>query len=150
MNPPTAQEARDVLASCIGSVSKKDFDFLFTYIDHSEKREESLDTLLSVIGLTPIAGNKQALQEAVDLAIRTLRPNKAALDEWEYYKRQNKDPEDVWIRRINAQNKVECWYLDAEGNEMWGFETCSSHEIHEMRSESGRWKRFTPEEGGES
>ena len=30
--------------------------------------EEALDTLTLVVGLTPIAGNKEALQEAVDIA----------------------------------------------------------------------------------
>ncbi len=33
---------------------------------------EALDTLSLVVGLTPIAGNKEALQEAMDLARATL------------------------------------------------------------------------------
>ena len=40
------------------------------------ERDEALETLhclLAVIGLTPIAGNKQALQEAVDLGFAVLR-----------------------------------------------------------------------------
>lgn len=35
--------------------------------------EEMIDTLTHVIGLTPIAGNKDALQEALDLARKTLK-----------------------------------------------------------------------------
>lgn len=33
-----------------------------------KRLEEALDTLTLVVGLTPIAGNKEALQEAVDIA----------------------------------------------------------------------------------
>lgn len=41
----------------------------------SEKKmlREALDTLTLIIGLTPILGNKEALQEAFDLARKTLK-----------------------------------------------------------------------------
>ena len=44
------------------------------------ERDEALETLhclLAVIGLTPIAGNKQALQEAVDLGFAVLQKRRA-------------------------------------------------------------------------
>jgi hypothetical protein len=42
------------------------------YKERDEARE-ALDCLLAVIGLTPIAGNKKALQEAVDQCLVVLR-----------------------------------------------------------------------------
>jgi len=39
-----------------------------------ERLTEALDTLTAVIGLTPIAGNRDALQEAFDLARKALKP----------------------------------------------------------------------------
>ena len=39
-----------------------------------ERLREALDTLTLVVGLTPIAGNKEALQEAYDLARKALNP----------------------------------------------------------------------------
>ena len=38
-----------------------------------ERLEEALDTLTLVVGLTPIAGNKDALQEAMDIARSELK-----------------------------------------------------------------------------
>jgi hypothetical protein len=38
-----------------------------------DEAREALDCLLAVIGLTPIAGNKKALQEAVDQGLVVLR-----------------------------------------------------------------------------
>lgn len=38
-----------------------------------KRLEEALDTLTLVVGLTPIAGNKEALQEALDLARAELK-----------------------------------------------------------------------------
>jgi hypothetical protein len=38
-----------------------------------DEAREALDCLLAVIGLTPIAGNKKALQEAVDQCLVVLR-----------------------------------------------------------------------------
>ena len=37
--------------------------------------EEALDTLTLVVGLTPIAGNKDALQEAMNIARSELKSN---------------------------------------------------------------------------
>jgi hypothetical protein len=37
-----------------------------------ERLRDALDTLTAVVGLTPIAGNKEALQEAFDLARKAL------------------------------------------------------------------------------
>jgi cell division septum initiation protein DivIVA len=42
-----------------------------------KRLEEALDCLTLVVGLTPIAGNKDALQEAVDLARAALRAKEA-------------------------------------------------------------------------
>ena len=42
------------------------------YKERDEARE-ALDCLLAVIGLTPIAGNKEALQDAVDQGLVVLR-----------------------------------------------------------------------------
>lgn len=39
-----------------------------------ERLREALDTLTLVVGLTPIAGNKEALQEAFNLARKALNP----------------------------------------------------------------------------
>jgi len=44
-----------------------------------KRLEEALDTLTLVVGLTPVAGNKDALQEAVDLARAALRAKEAKL-----------------------------------------------------------------------
>jgi hypothetical protein len=41
--------------------------------DRIKRLEEALDCLTLVVGLTPIAGNKDALQEAVDLARAALK-----------------------------------------------------------------------------
>lgn len=38
-----------------------------------DEAREALDCLLSVIGLTPIAGNREALQDAVDQGLAVLR-----------------------------------------------------------------------------
>jgi hypothetical protein len=38
-----------------------------------KRLEEALDTLTLVVGLTPIAGNKDALQEAMDIARSELK-----------------------------------------------------------------------------
>lgn len=42
-----------------------------------KRLEEALDSLTLVVGLTPIAGNKDALQEAVDLARAALQAKEA-------------------------------------------------------------------------
>lgn len=42
-----------------------------------KRLEEALDTLTLVVGLTPIAGNKEALQEALDLARAELKAKEA-------------------------------------------------------------------------
>jgi hypothetical protein len=47
--------------------------------DRIKQLEEALDTLTLVVGLTPVAGNKDALQEAVDLARAALRAKEAKL-----------------------------------------------------------------------
>ena len=38
-----------------------------------ERLRDALDTLTLVVGLTPVAGNKSALQEAYDLARKALK-----------------------------------------------------------------------------
>lgn len=38
-----------------------------------KRLEEALDTITAVIGLTPILGNKKALQEALDASLSVLR-----------------------------------------------------------------------------
>ena len=43
-----------------------------------KRLEEVLDTLTLVVGLTPIAGNKDALQEAFDMARSELKAKEAA------------------------------------------------------------------------
>lgn len=43
-----------------------------------KRLEEALDTLTLVVGLTPVAGNKQALQEAMDIARAALKAKEAA------------------------------------------------------------------------
>jgi hypothetical protein len=43
-----------------------------------DEAREALDCLLAVIGLTPIAGNKKALQEAVDQCLVVLRKQEGA------------------------------------------------------------------------
>jgi uncharacterized protein YPO0396 len=45
--------------------------------DRIKRLEEALDCLTLVVGLTPVAGNKDALQEAVDLARAALRAKEA-------------------------------------------------------------------------
>ena len=45
--------------------------------DRIKRLEEALDCLTLVVGLTPFAGNKDALQEAVDLARAALRAKEA-------------------------------------------------------------------------
>ena len=47
--------------------------------DRINRLEEALDCLTLVVGLTPFAGNKDALQEAVDLARAALRVKEAKL-----------------------------------------------------------------------
>ena len=42
-----------------------------------KRLEEALDTLTLVVGLTPIAGNKDALQEAMDIARSELKAKEA-------------------------------------------------------------------------
>ena len=42
-----------------------------------KRLEEALDTLTLVVGLTPIAGNKDALQAAMDIARSELKAKKA-------------------------------------------------------------------------
>ena len=41
--------------------------------DRIKRLEEALDTLTLVVGLTPIVGNKDALQEAMDMARAELK-----------------------------------------------------------------------------
>ena len=43
-----------------------------------KRLEEVLDTLTLVVGLTPIVGNKDALQEAMDMARSELKAKEAA------------------------------------------------------------------------
>ena len=43
-----------------------------------KRLEEVLDTLTLVVGLTPIVGNKYALQEAFDMARSELKAKEAA------------------------------------------------------------------------
>jgi hypothetical protein len=50
---------------------------LETTNDRSKRLEEALDCLTLVVGLTPVAGNKDALQEAVDLARAALKAKEA-------------------------------------------------------------------------
>ena len=45
--------------------------------DRINRLEEVLDTLTLVVGLTPIAGNKDALQEAIDMARSELKAKEA-------------------------------------------------------------------------
>ena len=45
--------------------------------DRINRLEEVLDTLTLVVGLTPIAGNKDALQEAMDMARSELKAKEA-------------------------------------------------------------------------
>lgn len=45
--------------------------------DRINRLEEVLDTLTLVVGLTPIAGNKDALQEAMDMARLELKAKEA-------------------------------------------------------------------------
>ena len=45
--------------------------------DRIKRMEEVLDTLTLVVGLTPIAGNKDALQEAMDMARSELKAKEA-------------------------------------------------------------------------
>ena len=45
--------------------------------DRIKRLEEVLNTLTLVVGLTPIAGNKDALQEAVDMARLELKAKEA-------------------------------------------------------------------------
>jgi hypothetical protein len=45
--------------------------------DRIKRLEEALDCLTLVVGLTPIAGNKDALQEAFDLARAALKAKEA-------------------------------------------------------------------------
>ena len=40
-----------------------------------ERLREALDTLTLIVGLTPVAGNKSAMQEAYNLARKALNPN---------------------------------------------------------------------------
>jgi hypothetical protein len=47
--------------------------------DRIKRLEEALDCLTLVVGLTPFAGNKDALQEAVDLARAALIAKEAKL-----------------------------------------------------------------------
>jgi len=44
-----------------------------------KRLEEALDCLTLVVGLTPVAGNKDALQEAIDLARAALEAKEAKL-----------------------------------------------------------------------
>jgi hypothetical protein len=46
---------------------------LSTALKERDEAREALDCLLAVIGLTPIAGNKKALQEVVDQGLVVLR-----------------------------------------------------------------------------
>ena len=41
-----------------------------------ERLRDALDTLTLIVGLTPVAGNKSALQEAYNLARKALNPAK--------------------------------------------------------------------------
>jgi len=43
-----------------------------------DEARDALDCLLTVIGLTPIAGNKEALQEAFDQSLAILRKQEEA------------------------------------------------------------------------
>ena len=45
--------------------------------DRIKRLEDALDCLTLVVGLTPVAGNKDALQEAVDLAMAALKSKEA-------------------------------------------------------------------------
>ena len=62
---------------------RKDIVYLATEKAKLEERikrlEEALDTLTLVVGLTPIVGNKDALQEAVDMARAELKAKEAKL-----------------------------------------------------------------------
>lgn len=62
---------------------RKDIVYLATEKSKLEERierlEEALKCLILVVGLTPIAGNKNALQEAMDIAIAELQAKEAKL-----------------------------------------------------------------------
>ena len=47
--------------------------------DRIKRLEEALKCLTLVVGLTPIAGNKNALQEAMDIAIAELQAKETKL-----------------------------------------------------------------------
>ena len=53
-------------------------DELEVCVKDRDEAREALDCLLAVIGLTPIAGNKHALQEAVDHGLAVLRKQQEA------------------------------------------------------------------------
>jgi hypothetical protein len=62
----------ELLGSVAGVISQIDNMYAGVRQQRDEARE-ALDCLLAVIGLTPIAGNKKALQEAVDQCLVVLR-----------------------------------------------------------------------------
>jgi hypothetical protein len=68
---PDAKEF-ELLGSVAGVISQIDNMYAGVRQQRDEARE-ALDCLLAVIGLTPIAGNKKALQEAVDQCLVVLR-----------------------------------------------------------------------------
>lgn len=53
-------------------------NFAQQIVDERDEAREALDCLLAVVGLTPISGNKEALQEAVDKGRAVLRKREAA------------------------------------------------------------------------
>jgi hypothetical protein len=63
---------RDKLKQLLAADSENVDAYLGVCIERDEARE-ALDCLLAVIGLTPIAGNKKALQEVVDQCLVVLR-----------------------------------------------------------------------------
>lgn len=70
--PPAAGEAARVPTPRTNRAIYNGYDYLAKEARQMERElaslSEATDTLLHVIGLTPISGNKAALQEAFDLA----------------------------------------------------------------------------------
>lgn len=70
-NTPRCDEWRDMDYQNLAELLEQELNASKVEI---ERLREALDTLTLVVGLTPIAGNKEALQEAYDLARKALNP----------------------------------------------------------------------------
>lgn len=67
-------EKPELLGSNVMGLLKRELNFAQNRI---KRLEEALDTLTLVVGLTPIVGNKDALQEAMDMARAELKAKEA-------------------------------------------------------------------------